>query len=164
VQTVSASLGDTIRGVMRRATLAAAAALLVLPACGGSPSEPSSGVATVRFVYAASTTTNPNIPATLLACVRFSEPTHAHVGWRRFELVNMTAVGADRWELTQTDVPVGPLNLLLISDPNACFTQENGFATSNLTANGVTLTSRNVPDGGGPGFGFRVAANGTVTP
>jgi hypothetical protein len=96
--------------------------------------------------------------------VQFSQPTHAHVGWRRFELVNMTAVGADRWELTQTDVPVGPENLMLISDPNACLTQENGFATSNLTANGVALVSRDVPDGGGPGFGFRVTANGAVTP
>jgi hypothetical protein len=143
---------------------AAAVLLLVLPACGGGTTEPSSGVATVRFVYNASTTTDPNIPPALIACVQFSQPTHMHVGWRRFELVNMTAVGADRWELTQTDVPVGPENLLLISDPNACFTQENGFATSNLTANGVSLASRPVPDGGGPGFGFRVSANGTVTP
>jgi len=151
----------------RTARVIAAAALLGLPACGGggsTTSPGSAGVATVRFVYAASTTTNPNIPPSLLACVRFSEPTHAHVGWRRFELVNMTPVGADRWELTQTDVPVGPQNVLLISDPNACFTQGDGFATSNLTANGVVLTSRDVPDGGGPGFGFRVAADGTVTP
>jgi hypothetical protein len=87
-----------------------------------------------------------------------------HVGWRRFELVNMTAVGTDRWELTQTDVPVGPENVFLISDPNACLTQADGFAISNITANGVALASRPVPDGGGPGFGFRVAANGTVTP
>jgi len=150
--------------MMRIARLAAAAVLLLLPACGGGTSEPSSGVATVHFVYNASTTTNPNIPPALIACVQFSQPTHMHVGWRRYELVNMTAVGADRWELTQTDVPVGPLNLLLISDPNTCLTQENGFATSNLTANGVALVSRDVPDGGGPGFGFHVAANGTVTP
>jgi hypothetical protein len=140
-------------------------ALLALPACGGgSSSGPSSGTTTVRFVYSAPTTTNPNIPPALLACVRFSEPTHAHIGWRRFELVNMTPVGTDRWELTQTDVPVGPLNVLLISDPNACFTEENGFATANLTANGVTLASRPVPDGGGAGVGCHVAANGTVTP
>ena len=141
----------------------AAGLLLLLPACGGT-TEPSSGVATVRFVYSASTTTNPNIPPSLLACIQFSTPTHMHVGWRRFELVNMTAVGTDRWELTQTDVPVGPENVFLISDPNACLTQEDGFATSNITANGVALVSRDVPDGGGPGFGFRVAANGTVTP
>jgi hypothetical protein len=142
----------------------AAALLLVLPACGGGTTEPSSGVATVRFVYNAPTATNPNIPPALIACVQFSQPTHMHVGWRRFELVNMTAVGADRWELTQTDVPVGPENLFLVSDPNACLTQENGFATGNITANGVALASRPVPDGGGPGFGFRVSANGTVTP
>ncbi len=150
--------------MFRVARLFAAAALLLLPACSSSPSEPSSGVATVRFVYTASTTTNPNIPPALIACVQFSSPTHMHVGWRRFELVNMTAVGADRWELTQSDVPVGPENKLLISDPNACLTQEDGFAISNLTANGVTLVSRDVPEGGGPGFVFRVAANGTVTP
>ena len=90
--------------------MAAAAALLVMPACCGGTTEPSSGV------------------------------------------------------LTQTDVPVGPENLFVISDPNACFTQENGSATSNLTVNGVTLPSRDVPDGGGPGFGFRVSANGTVAP
>lgn len=148
----------------RRIAGVAAALLAVLPACSGGTSEPSSGVATVRFVYSASTTTNPTIPPALIACVQFSSPTHAHIGWRRFELVNMTPVGSDRWELTQTDVPVGPLNLLLISDPNACLTQEGGFATSNLTANGVTLASRPVPDGGGPGFGFRVTADGTVTP
>jgi hypothetical protein len=146
------------------ARLAAAAALVFPPPCGGSPSEPSSGVATVHFVCSAPTTTRPDIPPDLIACVRFSEPTHAHVGWRRFELVNLTAVGADRWELTQTDVPVGPENEMLISDPNACLTQETGFATSNLTANGVALVSRSVPDGGGPGFGFRGTANGTVTP
>jgi hypothetical protein len=155
-------MNDRIGAAMRK-TLAAAA-LLLLPACGGSPSQPQSGVATVRFVYSAPTAQIPNPPASLLACISFSQPTHAHIGWRRFELVNMTAVGADRWELTQTDVPVGPLNELLISDPNACFEQENGFAVENLTANGVTLPSRDVPDGGGPGFGFRVSANGTVTP
>jgi hypothetical protein len=149
---------------MRTVRWTTAGLLLVLPACGGGTTEPSSGVATVHFVYTAPTTTNPNIPPALIACVQFSQPTHMHVGWRRFELVNMTPVGAERWELTQTDVPVGPENLLLISDPNACFTQENGFATSNLTANGVALVSRPVPDGGGPGFGFRVSANGTVTP
>ena len=142
----------------------AAGLLLLMPACSGGTTEPSSGVATVRFVYSASTTTNPNIPPSLLACIQFSTPTHMHVGWRRFELVNMTAVGADRWELTQTDVPVGPENVFLISDPNACLTQEDGFATSNITANGVALVSRDVPDGGGPGFGFRVSASGTVTP
>lgn len=141
-----------------------AVALLILPACGSGSTEPSSGVATVRFVYSVPTATNPNIPPALIACVQFSQPTHMHVGWRRFELVNMTAVGADRWELTQTDVPVGPENVFLISDPNACLTQEDGFATSNITANGVALVSRPVPDGGGPGFGFRVSANGTVTP
>jgi len=149
---------------MRTIRWTAAGLLLFLPACGGGTTEPSSGVATVHLVYNAPTTTNPNIPPALIACVQFSQPTHAHVGWRRFELVNMTPVGADRWELTQTDVPVGPENVFLISDPNACFTQENGFATSNVTANGVALVSRDVPDGGGPGFGFRVSANGTVTP
>jgi hypothetical protein len=148
---------------MRKSLAAAALALLAACGGGGSTSQPSSGVATVRFVYSAPTAEIPNPPASLLACIAFSRPTHGHIGWRRFELVNMTAVGADRWELTQTDVPVGPLNELLISDPNACYDQENGFATSNLTANGVTLTSRDVPDGGGPGFGFRVAGNGTVT-
>jgi hypothetical protein len=154
-----------MRPVTRKPDLALAAALLIaLPACSSSPSEPSSGVATVRFVYSASTTTNPNLPPSLIACVQFSTPTHMHVGWRRFELVNMTAVGADRWELTQTDVPVGPQNVFLISDPNACLIQEDGFATSNITANGVALTSRPVPEGGGPGFGFRVTADGVVTP
>ena len=146
---------------MRSPTLILAAALLVLPACTGAPNEPSSGVATVRFVYNAATTTLPNVPAALLACVRFSEPTHMHIGWRGFELVNMNAVG-DHWELTRTDVPVGPENHLLISDPNACFEQENGFATHNLTANGVTLT-RQVQDGGGPAFAFRVTSDGTVS-
>ena len=150
---------------MRKTSLATAAALLLLllPGCTGAPSEPSSGIATVRFVYSASTTTVSNIPPELLACVRFSEPTHAHIGWRGFELVNMSAVGADRWELNRTDVPVGPENHMLISDPNACFTEANGFAISNVTANGVALT-RLVTDGGGPAFAFRVAANGTVTP
>lgn len=155
-------MNDRIRPAMRKTWLAAMA-LLLLPGCGGSPSEPSSGVATVRFVYNAPTTTRPDIPPSLLACVRFSEPTHAHIGWRRFELVNMTAVGPDRWELTQTDVPVGPRNEILISDPNACFDNPDGFATSNLVANGVPLTQQ-VQAGGGPAFAFRVAADGTVTP
>ena len=141
-------MNDRIGPTMRKGLAAAALALLAACGGGGSTNQPSSGVATVRFVYSASTTTNPNIPPTLLACVRFSEPTHAHIGWRRFELVNMTAVGADRWELTQSDVPVGPVNVFLISDPNACFTQADGFALSNVTANGVALTSRPVPDGG----------------
>ena len=156
-------MSATIRLAMPNTWLAAATLLLLTGCTGGTPSEPSSGVATVRFVYNAPTTTVANIPASLLACVRFSEPTHAHIGWRRFELVNMTAVGADRWELTQTDVPVGPQNTILISDPNACLVNPDGFATSNLVANGVALT-RQVVEGGGPAFAFRVAANGTVTP
>jgi hypothetical protein len=135
-----------------------------LPACS-PPSQPSSGNVTVRFVYRAPTATRPDVPTSgpILACVRFSAPTHAHIGWRAFELVNMTAVGSDRWELTQTDVPVGPRNTILISDPNTCFQNPEGFATTNLSANDVPLT-RLVRDGGGDGLAFTVAANGTVTP
>ena len=157
-------MNDRIGPTMRRGLAGAALTLLLGCGGGGSTNQPSSGVATVRFVYSAPTAEIPNPPASLLSCIAFSRPTHAHIGWRRFELVNFTAVGSDRWELTQTDVPVGPLNEFLISDPNACYDQEDGFATANVTANGVTLNSRDVPDGGGPGFGFRVSANGTVTP
>src|SRR6185503_7293846 len=131
-----------------RAWVVAALAAL-LPSCS-PPSQPSSGNATVRFVYRAPTAQRTDVPSSgpVLACVRFSEPTHAHIGWRAFELVNMRAVGADQWELTQTDVPVGSRNTILISDPNTCFSNPEGFATTNLFANDVQLT-RIVRDGGG---------------
>jgi hypothetical protein len=137
-------------------------ALAVLPGCP-PPTEPSSGTATVRFSYRAATATRTDIPGSARACVLVSTPTHAHIGWRAFELINMTAVGADRWELTMTDVPVGPRNTILISDPNVCIQNPEGFATTNLFANDVLLT-RLVRDGGGDGLSFTVASNGTVTP
>jgi hypothetical protein len=144
-----------------RAVLVAVA--LALPSACSAPSEPSSGVATVRFTYRAPTATRTDIPASARACVVVSTPTHAHIGWRGFELVNMTAESADRWALTQTDVPVGPRNVILMSDPNTCIQNPEGFATTNLFANDVLLT-RIVRDGGGDGLAFTVASNGTVTP
>jgi hypothetical protein len=136
---------------------------LLLGGCGGGTTPTPDGVATVRFTYLASTTTRTDVPNNLIACVRFSAPTHAHIGWRNFELVNMIAAGPDRWELTQTDVPVNQRVVILMSDPNACFVEPDGFALENVFANNVRLTTI-VREVAGPGFAFRVAADGTVTP
>lgn len=143
----------------------AAALLLALPACTGSSgtTTPTTGRATVRFVYRASTTTRTDIPASLALCARGASPTHGHLGWRDFALVNMTAVGADQWELTVDDAPVGPRNTILISDPNTCLENPDGFATRNLSANNVALTTIVRPSAG-TGFEFSVAADGRVTP
>ncbi len=141
---------------------------LVLAACaeGDPAAPPGSGPATVRFEYAASTSIDPAVAQAFPACVQGVGQTHIHPGWRNFARVNMQAVGADRWEIEFTDVPVGAEQRIRVSDPNVCAENPTGAATRGVRANGVLLTRVVDTPGSGiePGLAFSVATNGTVTP
>jgi hypothetical protein len=153
---------------VRRSLLAAL--LPVLAACGGGggsgPSASGPTVATVSFVYSATTVRRPGLPSD---CADFVGPVHIHPSWRGFALTPLTAVG-DRWELSLADVPVDSVQQIRVNDVNACLDNSTGYVLRNVTANGVALTTV-VPGNTGttgfpsdPGLSFTVNGRGQVTP
>ena len=123
-------------------------------------------VATVAFVYLAATAIDPAVQNMFPGCVAGVGSTHIHPSWREFDRIDMTPVGADRWEISFNDVPTDEDVRIRISDPNVCAHNPTGAATENAFANGVELTQIVDTPGAGiePGLGFRVAPDGTVTP
>ncbi len=151
-----------------RLLLLAAGTAVAVVGCGGD--EPSGPVgattATVRFVYGASTAIDPAVAQAFPGCVQGVGQTHIHPSWRNFARVNMQAAGADSWEITFQDVPVGGEQRIRVSDPNVCAQNPTGAATEGVSANGVTLTRIVDTPGSGiePGLAFSVSADGSVTP
>lgn len=151
--------------------VALAAAVLLTAGCGGAtaptsptPGSPSTGgAATVRFVYRAATTPRSDLPAD---CVQLVGHTHIHPSWRGFGRIDMTPIGADRWEIAFADVPTGARQSIRVSDGNACDENPTGAATRNVFANDVLLTEVVPTPGSGtePGLAFTVSADGRVTP
>ena len=140
---------------------------LAVSACDDDGGAAGPGVATtVEFVYLAATAIDPAVQQAFPGCVSGVGQTHIHPGWRDFVRVDMTAVGADRWEIAFDDVPVGEAQRIRISDPNVCAQNPTGAATENVFANDVELTRIVETPGSGiePGLGFTVAEDGTVTP
>ena len=140
-------------------------ALLEFLSCSGSVSLVGT-TTTVRFVYAATTALNPSVHQQFPKCVEGVGHTHIHPSWQNYARINMSAFLSDRWEISFTDVPVGPEQRIRISDPNTCATDPNGASTVNVRANDVLLTQVVDTPGNGmePGLAFRVAADGHVTP
>ena len=140
----------------------------LIPGCGGgSGSNPTAVVlTTVQFAYRAATAIDPQVRANFPGCVANVGSSHIHPSWQSFQRVNMTAVGADRWEITFSNVPVGMESRIRVSDPNACDSDPNGASTENVFANEVRLTRVVDTPGNGtePGLAFTVTADGTVTP
>lgn len=132
-----------------------------------NPSGPSpSQTATVQFVYRAQTSPRTDLPASAAGCIAGVGHTHIHPGWRDFARIDMTAVGADRWEISFSDVPTGARQSIRVSDGNACDQNATGAATRNVFANNVLLVDVVPTPGSGvePGLAFTVAADGRVTP
>jgi hypothetical protein len=78
----------------------------------------------------------------------------------------MTATGADRWEISFSDVPANVRQSIRVSDGNACDENPTGAATRNVLANDVLLRDVVPTPGSGtePGLAFTVASDGRVTP
>lgn len=137
------------------------AACLPTLGCGDTQSSPVSPTAatpaTVRFVYRASTSPRTDLPADRQDCVRGVGATHIHPGWRGFARIDMTPVGADRWEIAFSDVPVNGRQSIRVSDGNACDENPTGAATRNVFANDALLVEVVPTPGSGtePGLAFR---------
>lgn len=146
------------------------AACLPTLGCGDTESSPASPTAatsaTVRFVYRASTSPRTDLPADRQDCVRGVGHTHIHPSWRGFARIDMTPVGADRWEIAFSDVPVNARQSIRVSDGNACDENPTGAATRNVFANDVLLVEVVPTPGSGtePGLAFTVSPDGRVTP
>jgi hypothetical protein len=145
----------------------AAGTCFAVTACGDeATSGPVATTATVQFVYLASTAIDPAVAQQFPQCVQGVGQTHIHPGWRNFSRVDMQMAGADRWEITFQDVPVGGDQRIRVSDPNVCAQNPTGAATEGVSANGVTLTRIVDTPGSGiePGLAFSVSADGAVKP
>lgn len=145
------------------------ATLGALAACDGQspPASPTAGAtATVRFLYRASTAPRTDLPVSAQECVRGVGRTHIHPSWRSFARIDMTPAGADRWEITFTDVPASARQSIRISDGNVCDENPTGAATRNVFANDVLLTEIVPTPGSGtePGLAFTVSTDGRVRP
>jgi hypothetical protein len=143
---------------------------LAMPGCGGSdgPTSPTgpagSTTATVRLVFAGSTTRRTDLPASAQACVSGVGATHTHPSWRNFAGIALQAMPPDRYEITFTDVPVNTRVSLRVNDQNACDENPTGAVTRNVFANDVRLIQNATTPGNGdePGFAFTVGSNGSV--
>ncbi len=148
--------------------LAWLAVLLVLEGCknDSSPSGPAATVATVQFVYGASTVPRTDLPPSAQACVQGVGRTHIHPSWRGFARFDMQAAGPDRWEMAFSDVPIDQRQSIRVSDGNVCDENPTGAATRNVFANNVLLTQIVPTPGSGtePGLAFSVNRSGVVTP
>jgi hypothetical protein len=150
-----------------------------LAACGGpangatavsSPTAPTGSSATVTISYRASTRPRTDLPPSAQACIVGVGETHVHPSWGE-NYRALRASGAERWELTVNDAPVGPLLTLLVHDGNACDDNATGTVTRNVSVNDVLLTqivsapvlfpAGSAPE---PGLAFSVSASGRVSP
>ncbi len=152
---------------MRRPSCLATVLAVLALGCSSGGSGPTNppATATVTFVYFAATEVDPAVRQQFPGCVQGVGRTHIHPSWRSFARIDLTPRGADRWEITFADVPVGE-NRIRVSDPNACARDPNGASTRDVFANGVRLTRVVDTPGNGvePGLAFSVTASGTVTP
>ncbi len=131
----------------------------------GDTNGPTVQVTVVEFDYQASTSLDPDVAAAHAACVAGAGRTHIHPSWLSFSRIDMTAVGAERWEITFDNVPIDVLQSIRVSDPNVCADNRTGAATQNVSANAVLLTNVVDTPGNGvePGLSFTVDANRLVT-
>lgn len=131
-----------------------------------APTSGGAATATVRFTYRASTSPRTDLPPAAQECVQLVGRTHIHPSWRGFARIDMTPVGADRWEISFSDVPTTARQSIRISDGNACDQNATGAATRNVFANDVLLVEVVPTPGSGtePGLAFTVAPDGRVTP
>jgi hypothetical protein len=131
-----------------------------------APTTPGAATATVRFVYRASTSPRTDLPPAAQECVQLVGRTHIHPSWRGFARIDMTPVGADRWEISFSDVPTTARQSIRVSYGNACDQNATGAATHSVFANDVLLAEVVPTPGSGtePGLAFTVASEGRVSP
>jgi hypothetical protein len=152
---------DRVRTALR---LAAAVACLAGAGCD-EPNAPTGSTATVRFVFAGSTTRRSDLPASAQACVAGVGATHIHPSWRDFAGISLQPVPPDRYEITFSDVPVGTRVTFRINDQNSCDENPTGAVTRNVFANDVRLVQNATTPGNGdePGYAVSVSAGGAVS-
>jgi hypothetical protein len=145
--------------------LIAAVASLTSSACEEAESRGPSAVATVRIVFAGSTTRRSDLPASAQPCVNGVGSTHAHASWRDFAAIPLQPVPPDRYEITFNDVPAGIRVSFRINDQNSCDENPTGAVTRNVFANDVRLAQNTTTPGNGdePGYALTVAANGAIS-
>ncbi len=156
----------TIRGSFAR-LLAVWAAIGLTAGCLSPTAEQTSSDTDrtqVTFAYLASTTPRTDFTPAQQDCVDLLIATHVHPSWRAFFLVRMTAVDANRWQLTLNDVPVGVRVSVRVTDPNFCVEDPLGRVDRDVFADEVRLgpPKEEFPDQ--PDFFFTVGPDGTIMP
>ncbi len=141
--------------------MAFCACAALLAACADeTPTAPAT--ATVQFSYLA----EPARPAPReypSDCIRGVIRTHVSVSWKE-PRIYMEPHSDARFEAQVAGAPIGREISVAVSDPNACFRNAEGRATSGVSANGVRLTRWVKTADEGARFLFRIAADGTVIP
>ncbi len=134
--------------------------------CRGTdtPAGPTPTIDTVRFVLRAPTARRPDLTLTQLQCADNTGATHLHASWRQFTDVPMEPVGADRYQVTMSDVPVGQVVQITVWDQNSCADDAIGYVRQGVSANDVDLRLIPTAGNGEPGFSLTVDGRGRVTP
>ena len=158
----------TIRGSLARLLVVWAGVGLTMGAGCSSPTANQTSSDTPRttatFAYLARTTYSIYDPGTALQdCADRVIATHGHPSWQSFFLIRMTAVTANRWELTLSDVPVGVRVSFRVTDPNFCVEDINGRVNRNVLIDNIPLTAVEVIQDQ-PDFFFTIMPDGTIAP
>lgn len=146
---------------IRTPALAFCACVALLAGCAEeTPTSPAT--ATVQFSYVAEPARSAprEYPS---GCIRGVIRTHVSVSWKE-PRIYMEPHSDSRFETQVAGAPIGREISVAVADPNACFRNTEGRATSGVSANGVRLTRWVKTEDEGPRFLFRVAADGTVIP
>ena len=157
---------DMRLGLHARVVVAAAAVGAAASGCDESlsPTRPDP-TATVRIVFAGSTTRRSDLPPSAQACAEGVGATHIHPSWRSFTGIPLEPLPPDRYEIVFADVPVTTRVSFRINDQNSCDENATGAVTRNVLVNDLRLIQNATTPGNGvePGYAFMVASNGTVS-
>lgn len=137
---------------------------LGLAACDEPVGPTQSTAATVRIVFAGSTTRRQDLPASAQTCVAEVAATHIHASWRNFVAIPLQPIPPDRYEISFNDVPVGARVAFRVNDQNSCDENPTGAVTRNVFANDVRLIQNATTPGEGdePSYAMTVDGNGRI--
>jgi hypothetical protein len=164
-----------MRIVCRAAWIAVPAILSLAADCGEQGVTPLAPATITTVTVALSSPaeaapTDPIVQEAYQNCLTQTPQPAMRPSWRNYNTVALTPAGANRWQASFTDVPVGFVNTFFVLDPNECARTPTGTGQTILgvSATDVALTSAQTPgcrtaNCNAGYFVFTVTSSGVVT-